>query len=605
MILDWIRHATSLWITPFQRKISPVIHKDWLKDKECDLVNNLTHGRLLIKDRVHNKCIVAKVQDNSSLPVPHLLRQTSLLSSKKCRPCRLQKAVNLTFTAPQSLYKQLCRIEILRLAWLKVRRGKKNSKGIDGVTIAVFAEQEEKQLTTLAMELHSKTYRPRPLRRMYLSKPDGGQRAIGIGCVRDRVVQAACLSVIEPLYEPDFSNFSFAFRPRRSAHQALTLAAGYMAGGYKWIVAADIKKCFDNIDQQLLLQMLEKKIGDQEILTLISNWLTIDVVEFQDVIPILSGVPQGAVLSPFLANVFLDSLDKFFEKSGFSFLRYADDIAIFTYDENTAEKALQAMQSFLQDSLHLALKPAKTQYVKVEEGIDFLGFTLQGCKVCINKTKIAKINDTLGRQIKLLGRHRSLQGIFDCMLKLNGLIRGIRNYFSMPLPGKINTQLQGLDILVAELGNQFLPENLQKESIWQMRERFFLQENRLAATQLEGNNQIQLVGTGYPQEALPTILNDSEDQIEEQKVQLQTVKKEPLPVDSFAPLVTEDNQIHILSHGCLLTTDQEFIILKKKKKEIWKRRLTQSSSIFLQGKGNSITTALQIELSKYEIPLFY
>ena len=603
-VLDWVQHATTLWVTPFIKNLSGKTHKIWLSEQEINLIDELKEGQIFIKDTSQNKALIVKIPDCGHLPSSHLLRQASLPRGEGFRPCRLRGSNEFSLSFSKPLYDQLCRVENLKMAWMKVRQANKSSKGIDGITIESFEKNAENQIVALATELRTRAYRPRPLKRVYLPKADGSNRAISINCVRDRVVQAACLAIIEPFYELDFSNFSFAFRPGRNAHQALELASGYISRGYKWVIKSDIKKCFDTIDQQLLLEMLEEKISDKEILGLISNWLNIDVIEMMDVLPIMSGVPQGAVLSPFLANVYLDPLDKFFEKSRYPFIRYADDILAFAYKEDEAITILTSMEKYLHDNLRLALKPSKTHCVGVEEGFNFLGFAFQGITMKICEKKKGKIIYSLTEQIKLLGRHRSLEGIFENMLKLNSMIRGVRNYFTTSLDNKINDQFKEFDSVIEELGTRYLPEEIRKESIWQMREHFFLPRYILEDMKKGITRQVRLVGSGYPLESLPTSPNvidiKKKDRILQQTEDVLTQEQ-----DNESPVVTEDNQVYILHHGCLLTCDSEFIILKKFKKEIWRRRFTDTSAILFQGKGNSVTTSLHMELSNHNIHLFF
>lgn len=252
----------------------------------------------------------------------------------------------------------------------------KESHGLDGVTIARFKASLESELAVLADDLTMQRYRCRPLRRVFIPKADGEQRPIGIACVRDRVVQTACLMLLEPIFDPTFSYFSFGFRPRRNAHQALTLARSLIGTGRTWAVFADIEKCFDRIDHETLLGLVGRRVSDPFLLTLIRHWLTVDVLEFRDLVPIELGVPQGDPISPLLSNIYLDPLDKHFEARALDFVRYADDILLFAPSEAEALRALQVLGDFLHDPLRLTIKPAKTHYGPVDNGVDYLGFQL-------------------------------------------------------------------------------------------------------------------------------------------------------------------------------------------------------------------------------------
>ena len=289
----------------------------------------------------------------------------------------------------------------------------------------------------------------------------------GIACIRDRVVQAACLTLLEPIFEPTFSRYSFAFRPRRNAHQALALAKSLIAEDRKWAVIADIKGCFDNINHDLLLDLVSTQVKDPAVINLIKHWLTADVLDFRDILPILVGVPQGESLSPLLANIYLTPLDRHFEEMGLNFVRYADDIVVLTGSEDEAKKALCDMEQFLFDKLKLQLKPSKTNYVLIDDGFDFLGFTITQENLAIRHQKIESIKQVLVKNIKHLGEAGStLQQNMTSMTRINAIIRGIRNYFSMPDENRIAGQMRSLDEYVEQAANFYLPVKLRDDPVW-------------------------------------------------------------------------------------------------------------------------------------------
>lgn len=274
------------------------------------------------------------------------------------------------------LYRRLCERENLYSGWLRVKAHNRQSHGSDQVTIEQFASRLDRELDDLVETLSQGLYECRPLKTVAVPKPNGELRKLRIVCVRDRVVQAGCLHLLEPVFEPRFSPYSFGFRPGRSAHHAVALARSLIASGRSWAVTADIHHCFDSLDHDVLLRLLGDAIGDSDLLQLIRHWLCVDVLDFGAIIPSELGVPQGAAISPLLANVYLDPLDKAFEQNGNSFVWYADDYLVLCNHEAEAKSSLQLMAEYLHDVLHLSLKPAKTQYCKIQDGANYLGFRL-------------------------------------------------------------------------------------------------------------------------------------------------------------------------------------------------------------------------------------
>ncbi|MBW2000308.1 MAG: hypothetical protein JRJ29_20415, partial [Deltaproteobacteria bacterium] len=365
--IAWAKTASTLWVVCPGHPLKASIHKRWLDRDEISLVNNLKSDQVWIKSKMEERGrIINAGVPGILMPLPYKLR---LRSSKrrKISPVRQMATAIASYVrgieGHYGLYEKLCDPETLRMGWFKVRSAGNNSHGLDGVTIGIFKQNLEHELRILSRQLKNRTYTAKHLIRVYVSKPEGGKRPLGVACVRDRVVQAACLLLLQPIYEQIFSRFSFAFRPGRNAHQALELVGSMIAEGAQWAVIADIKKCFDRIDHGILLSQLSRQIADRDLLRLIRHWLTVDVLDFWDLLPVAMGVPQGESLSPLLANIYLDPLDKHFDTAKLRFVRYADDIIILTSARESAERALVTMEAFLLDPLRLELKPAKTNFV--------------------------------------------------------------------------------------------------------------------------------------------------------------------------------------------------------------------------------------------------
>lgn len=282
-----------------------------------------------------------------------------------------------------SLYDKVARSDILWRAWVDVANNR-GAPGVDGVTIASIADGGvvgvRAFLDGLAQQLRDKTYRPRPLRRVHIPKPGqpGVTRPLGIPTVADRVVMTAAKIVLEPIFEADFSPVSFGFRPRRSAHQALEAIRVAANRGADWVLDADIKACFDEIDHDALIAHVERRVVDGEMLKLLRSWLRAGVFEGGVVSDTETGTPQGSPISPLLANIALHVLDQAWATmAGLGTLvRYADDFVVLTTSRQRAEEARRRITEVLA-GLGLRLHPDKTRIVFLgggQDGFDFLGF---------------------------------------------------------------------------------------------------------------------------------------------------------------------------------------------------------------------------------------
>lgn len=357
------------------------------------------------------------------------LREKLYVAAKKSRTRRFH-----------ILHDKVCRIDMLELAWKRVKANR-GSAGVDGESIADIEENPEKAFLELQRQLKDGRYRPRKLRRAYIPKAGGGLRPLGIPTVRDRIVQAAVLFVLEPIFEADFLNCSYGFRPGRSAHQALEEVRVWTNRGYKFVLDADICKCFDKIDHSKLLDLVRQRVSDRKMVKLIRMWLECGILEGGVTRETWEGTPQGGPISPLLANICLHELDKFWVSQRTvegRLVRYADDFVILFKSIEDAKWGLELVKAKLSE-LGLEINDAKTGIVDMtegKEGFDFLGYHHRRVKsprykrYYTQKWPSAKAMKELKQRIKDLTSPPALHHSMEEIVKwLNPVLRGWMNYF--------------------------------------------------------------------------------------------------------------------------------------------------------------------------------
>ena len=314
----------------------------------------------------------------------------------------------------------------LALAWAKVRDNK-GAAGVDGQSIARFAAKAELYLPELTAALKDGTYRPDAVKRVDIPKGDGRTRPLGIPTVKDRIVQQAVRLVIEPIFENGFAEGSYGFRPKRGCHDALREVDGLIKEGFTYIVDADLQACFDSIPHDRLIGRIETKVIDGKVLDLIRSWLTADILKGTERWTPVQGSPQGAVISPLLANIYLDPLDHLMAARGYRMVRYADDFVILCRTREDAGAALEEICSWAAEN-GLTLHPEKTHAGDCREpgqGFEFLGYRFEAGARHVRKKSMDKLKDGIREKT---GRSRG-DSLKRIIADLNPQLRGWFGYF--------------------------------------------------------------------------------------------------------------------------------------------------------------------------------
>ena len=347
----------------------------------------------------------------------------------------------------------------------------KGACGIDKMPVGELEEYFRKHKEEIISSIMNMTYKPQPVRRVYIPKPNGKKRPLGIPTAVDRVVQQATAQVLSQIYDESFSDNSYGFRPKRSAHDAIDKVLNYLNEGYEWVIDLDIEKYFDTVNHDKLISILREKVNDKTTLHLIRSFLRAGVMENGLTSPTEIGVPQGGPLSPILSNVYLDKFDKELEERGLRFVRYADDCDIFVKSEMSANRVMKSVTSWLERKLFLKVSATKTKVVKPTNS-NFLGFTFWKdsngwkCKPCKDRKEklYTKIKEILKRKVAAA---EPLSYIFT---KVNQIVKGWINYFHI---GSMKT-------FITEFG-QWLRHKIRVIIIkqWKIPERIYINLQRI------------------------------------------------------------------------------------------------------------------------------
>ena len=319
--------------------------------------------------------------------------------------------------------------ENLQRAWKRVRANK-GAAGIDGLAIDQTAAHLRTAWPVIRDQLLTGTYRPMPVRRVMIPKPGGGERELGIPTVTDRLIQQALLQVLQPILDPTFSEYSYGFRPGRSAHDAVLAAQSYVQSGRRIVVDVDLEKFFDRVNHDILIDRLQKRIGDAGITRLIRAYLNSGIMMDGVVHDRMMGTPQGGPLSPLLANALLDEVDKELERRGHCFVRYADDANVYVRSRKAGERVMALLRR-LYGKLRLSVNETKSAVASVF-GRKFLGYAFWGGSGGAIKRRVAdKPMAAFKHRIRQLTRRSGGRSMAEVVERLRSYVLGWKAYFRL------------------------------------------------------------------------------------------------------------------------------------------------------------------------------
>ncbi|RQR42630.1 group II intron reverse transcriptase/maturase [Burkholderia sp. Bp9140] len=327
----------------------------------------------------------------------------------------------------------------LVMAWKRVKANR-GSAGVDGKSIAETAEHLKTHWPRIREALLEGSYRPAPVRRVQIPKPGGGMRELGIPTVTDRLIQQALLQVLQPIIDPTFSEHSYGFRPGRRARDAVLMAQRHVQDGYRVVVDVDLEKFFDRVNHDILMERLSRRIDDKAVLRLTRHYLVAGIMDGGVVSERYEGTPQGGPLSPLLANVLLDEVDRELERRGHRFVRYADDCNVYVRSGRSGERVLEGLRK-LYERLHLKVNDAKTAVAQAT-GRKFLGYALwRGAGERIKCAVSWKALATFKQRIRELTRRSGGRSLPEVVERLKAYMPGWKAYFQLAQTPRVFREL--------------------------------------------------------------------------------------------------------------------------------------------------------------------
>jgi RNA-directed DNA polymerase len=331
-----------------------------------------------------------------------------------------------------SLYSRMLDIDALHSGFKKVWKAK-GAAGIDGQSLSDYAGNLVENLQQLQYELRTKRYQPLAVKRVEIPKDDGGVRLLGIPAVRDRIVQQTLLNILQPIFDPGFHPSSYGYRPRRSCHDAISKATVFIRQyGRRWVVDMDLSKCFDRLDHEIIIASVQRRVTDGSVLKLIKQFLRSGVMVGNEWEASEMGSPQGGVISPLLANIYLDAFDQEMRRKNHRIVRYADDILILCGSRSAADNALASATHLLEKDLKLTVNRSKTHIAHSDAGIKFLGVEIGSRFTRIQEKKLHGFK----QKVRRLTKRNGGKNLAAVIRQLNPLLRGFANYFSIANCGR-------------------------------------------------------------------------------------------------------------------------------------------------------------------------
>ena len=317
----------------------------------------------------------------------------------------------------KNLYKGFCKV-----------KSNKGSYGADKESIEDFENNIEENILRLLDELKTKSYKPQAVRKVEIPKENGKTRQLGIPAIRDRVVQQTLLEILSPIFESDFHPSSYGYRPNRSCHQAISKATMFIRKyELTWVVDMDLSKCFDTLKHEIILSTVKKRVTDGSILKLIEMFLKSGIMTATGIEKTETGSPQGGVISPLIANIYLNEFDQYMKRRNYRIIRYADDILILCKTKRKAEKAEEESTAYLEKVLRLKVNREKTHIKHSNQGIKYLGVEIHSNFTKIQEKKISKFKE----KVKQATRRNSPVNLEKVIMDINPVLRGFINYFKI------------------------------------------------------------------------------------------------------------------------------------------------------------------------------